>query len=51
MERITSVNPPEYAPFYETYVSRVPKGEISLAGSTRPTLAEAQRDALQIGFQ
>ncbi len=28
MESITSVNPSEYAPFYETYVSRVPEGEI-----------------------
>ena len=29
MESITSVNPSEYAPFYETYVRRVPEGEIS----------------------
>ena len=29
MESIISVNPSEYAPFYETYVRRVPEGEIS----------------------
>ncbi len=29
MESSISVNPSEYAPFYETYVRRVPEGEIS----------------------
>jgi hypothetical protein len=40
-ESVTSVSPSEYAPFYETYVNRVPEGDIVdiLAGQMADTLA------------
>ena len=40
MESVTSVDRSEYAPFYETYVSRVPKGDILeiLSEEVRETL-------------
>ncbi len=40
MRSVTSVAPSEYAPFYETYVSRVPEGDIVqiLSGQIADTL-------------
>jgi len=40
MESLTSLSPGEYAPFYETYVSRVPEGDILeiLSGEIGETL-------------
>ncbi len=51
MEWITSVDPREYAPFYENYVSRALKRENLACGLCAAYIYESPRDALQSGLR